>query len=70
MSFLFSAYSFECDTGYIDLANEAFSPINDAYVYANAVYDMYTEQFGVKPLNGKIIARYVSLSKMFSKKIP
>ena len=58
-TFCISAYSFDCDNGNIDLANEAYSPVNDAFYYANAVYDMYTEEYGIPPLKGKIVARWI-----------
>ena len=53
----FSAFSFDCNTGNIDLTNEAYSPLNDAFYFANVVYDMHWNRFGVLPLKGKIIAR-------------
>ena len=56
---VFVAYSFECDTGNIDLVNEAYSVVNDAFYYASVVYDMYRDIYWTFPLRGKIIARYV-----------
>ena len=56
---VFVAYSFECDTGNIDLVNEAYSVVNDAFYYASVVYDMYRDIYWTFPLRGKIVARYV-----------
>ena len=58
---LFLAMSFKCKTGNIDVINGGYSPGNDAYYYANAVYDAYLEYYGIPPLKGTLFVRYVVL---------
>ena len=70
LTLFIAGYSFECNTGNIDLVNEAFSPVNDAFYYANVVYNMYTELYWLLPLDGKIIARYDYSKVIFQLEIP
>ena len=58
--------SFECKTGNIDVVNEGYSPGNDAYYYANAVYDAYLEHYGIPPLKSTIFVRYVASVQLTS----
>ena len=52
--------SFKYKTGNIDVINGGYSPGNDAYYYANAVYDAYLENYGIPPLKGTLFVRYVA----------
>ena len=52
--------SFECDIGNIDVINGGYSPGNDAYYHANAIYDAYLDNYGIPPLKSTLILRYVA----------
>lgn len=49
-------FQFSCPRNSADRqVNGAYSPINDAYYFGNAVVKMYNEWLGVQPLKGKLI---------------
>ncbi|XP_053381589.1 uncharacterized protein LOC123544631 [Mercenaria mercenaria] len=49
--------SFECEKGYGDEVNGAFSPAIDAFFYGTVVGKMFEEWFDSKPLNSKVVIR-------------
>lgn len=49
-------FQFSCPRNIADRqVNGAYSPINDAYYFGNAVVKMYNEWLGIKPLKGKLM---------------
>ena len=56
--------SFECKTGNIDVVNDGYSPGNDAYIYANGIYDAYLENYGIPPIKGTVFLKYVASAQL------
>lgn len=48
---------FDCNNGYHDESNGAYSPAIDAFFYGSVVGGMFKEWFGSKPLREKIVIR-------------
>ena len=43
-----SPFTFDCDKGFDDSVNGAYSPMNDALFYITATYEMFDEWYGIK----------------------
>ncbi|MBI3229129.1 MAG: M4 family metallopeptidase, partial [Burkholderiales bacterium] len=50
-------YQFTCPRNDGIAINGAFSPLNDAHFFGNAIYNMYHDWFGIPPVSKKLLMR-------------
>lgn len=50
-------YQFSCPRNTFKPINGAFSPINDAFYFGNAVFNMYRDWLGLRPISQKLLMR-------------
>ncbi|WP_025819789.1 M4 family metallopeptidase [Shewanella marina] len=51
------SFSFDCHRNTHKQINGAYSPLNDAHAFGNAVFDMYQEWYGMAPLDFQLLMR-------------
>ena len=52
-----SAFSFPCSRNTHKEINGAYSPLNDAHAFGNAIYDMYNSWYNADPLSFQLVMR-------------
>lgn len=50
-------FSFTCPRNTYKAVNGAYSPINDAHAFGNAVFNMYNQWLGVRPISQKLLLK-------------